>query len=79
MISEIRNGVDKAYLFVAVVQTSKLVHARLYRQMTRSIVAFFSKRRWGIACRVHTMLADNGVQSCGNPPDGLIIALGMPS
>lgn len=62
-IAELRYEGGKAYLFVAVDRTSKLVFARIYRKATKLVAAGFLKALVrAIPYKVHTVLTDNGVQ-----------------
>lgn len=62
-IAELHYGGGKAYLFVAVDRTSKLVFARIYRKATKLVAAGFLKALIGaVPYRIHTVLTDNGVQ-----------------
>jgi transposase-like protein len=62
-IAELRYEGGKAYLFVAVDRTSKLVFARIYRKATKLVAAGFLKALLSaVPYRIHTVLTDNGVQ-----------------
>lgn len=62
-IAELRHESGKAYLFVAVDRTSKLVFARIYRKATKLVAAGFLKALANaVPYRIHTVLTDNGVQ-----------------
>ncbi len=62
-IAELRYQGGKAYLFVAVDRTSKLVFARIYRKATKLVAAGFLKALLiAVPYRIHTVLTDNGVQ-----------------
>jgi transposase InsO family protein len=62
-IAELRHEGGKAYLFVAVDRTSKLVFARIYRKATKLVAAGFLKALlMAVPYRIHTVLTDNGVQ-----------------
>lgn len=62
-IAELRYEGGKAFLFVAVDRTSKLVFARIYRQATKLAAAAFLKVLVRtVPYRIHTVLTDNGVQ-----------------
>ena len=62
-IAELRYQGGKAFLFVAVDRTSKLVFARIYRQATKLAAAAFLKVLVRtVPYRIHTVLTDNGVQ-----------------
>jgi transposase InsO family protein len=62
-IAELHYEGGKAYLFVAVDRTSKLVFARIYRKATKLVAAGFLKALIGaVPYRIHTVLTDNGVQ-----------------
>ena len=62
-IAELRYEGGKAFLFVAVDRTSKLVFARIYRQATKLAAAAFLKVLVKtVPYRIHTVLTDNGVQ-----------------
>lgn len=62
-IAELRYEGGKAYLFVAVDRTSKLVFARIYRKATKLVAAGFLRALlMAIPYRIHTVLTDNGVQ-----------------
>jgi transposase InsO family protein len=62
-IAELRYEGGKAYLFVAVDRTSKLVFARIYRKATKLVAAGFLKALLrAVPYRIHTVLTDNGVQ-----------------
>ncbi|MFJ5489321.1 IS481 family transposase, partial [Hansschlegelia beijingensis] len=62
-IAELRYEGGKAYLFVAVDRTSKLVFARIYRKATKLVAAGFLKALlMAVPYRIHTVLTDNGVQ-----------------
>jgi transposase-like protein len=62
-IAELRYEGGKAFIYVAVDLTSKLVFARIYRRATKLIAAGFLKAliRW-VPYKIHTILTDNGVQ-----------------
>ncbi|ROT93427.1 IS481 family transposase [Altererythrobacter sp. FM1] len=62
-IAELRYEGGKAFIYVAVDRTSKLVFARIYRRATKLIAAGFLKAliRW-VPYKIHTILTDNGVQ-----------------
>ena len=62
-IAELRHEGGKAYLFVAVDRTSKLVFARIYRKATKLVASGFLKALIKtVPYKVHTILTDNGVQ-----------------
>lgn len=62
-IAELRYEGGKAYLFVAVDRTSKLVFARIYRKATKLVAAGFLKALLrAVPYKIHTVLTDNGVQ-----------------
>jgi transposase InsO family protein len=62
-IAELRTAEGKAFLFVAVDRTSKLVAARLYRKATKlAAQAFLEVLLREVPYRIHTVLTDNGVQ-----------------
>lgn len=62
-IAELRCAGGKAYLFVAVDRTSKLVFARIYRKATKLVAAGFLKALlMAVPYKIHTVLTDNGVQ-----------------
>lgn len=62
-IAELRYEGGKAYLFVAVDRTSKLVFARIYRKATKLVAAGFLKALlMAVPYKIHTVLTDNGVQ-----------------
>ena len=62
-IAELHYEGGKAYLFVAVDRTSKIVFARIYRKATKLVASGFLKALVGaVPYRVHTVLTDNGVQ-----------------
>jgi transposase InsO family protein len=62
-ICELRTAEGKAYLFVAVDRTSKLVFARLYRKANKlAAQAFLKVLIRTVPYRIHTVLTDNGVQ-----------------
>lgn len=62
-IAELRYEGGKAYLFVAVDRTSKLVFARIYRKATKLVASGFLKALIKtVPYKVHTILTDNGVQ-----------------
>jgi transposase InsO family protein len=62
-IAELRTAEGKAFLFVAVDRTSKLVVARLYRKATKlAAQAFLKVLLREVPYRIHTVLTDNGVQ-----------------
>lgn len=62
-IAELRYEGGKAYLFVAVDRTSKLVFARIYRKATKLVAAGFLKALlMAVLYQIHTVLTDNGVQ-----------------
>jgi transposase InsO family protein len=62
-IAEVRVAEAKAYLFVAVDRTAKLVVARLYRRATSRVAATFLKVLVkAVPYRIHTVLTDNGIQ-----------------
>lgn len=53
----------KAFLFVAVDRTSKIVVARIYRKATKLVAAGFLKALIKtVPYKIHTVLTDNGVQ-----------------
>ena len=61
-ITALRGG-GKAYLFVAVDRTLKLVFARIYRKATKLVAAGFLKALVrAVTYQVHAVLTDNGVQ-----------------
>lgn len=62
-IAELRYEGGKAYLFVAVDRTSKLVFARIYRKATKLVASGFLRALIiTVPYKVHTVLTDNGVQ-----------------
>ncbi len=62
-IAELRYEAGKAYLYVAVDRTSKLVFARIYRRATKLVAAGFLKALIRtVPYKIHTILTDNGVQ-----------------
>ena len=62
-IAELRYEDGKAYLYVAVDRTSKLVFARIYRRATKLVAAGFLKALIRtVPYKIHTILTDNGVQ-----------------
>lgn len=62
-IAELRFEGGKAFLFVAVDRTSKLVFARLYRKATKLAAgAFLRVLAKTVPYKIHTVLTDNGVQ-----------------
>lgn len=62
-IAELRFEGGKAFLFVAIDRTSKLIFARLYRKATKLAAAAFLKvLAKTVPYRIHTVLTDNGVQ-----------------
>jgi transposase InsO family protein len=62
-IAELRHEGGKAFLYVAVDRTSKLVFARIYRKATKLAAAGFLKALVKtVPYRIHTVLTDNGVQ-----------------
>ena len=62
-IAELRYEGGKAYLFVAVDRTSKLVFARIYRKATKLVAADFLKALLNaVPYKIDTVLTDNGVQ-----------------
>lgn len=62
-IAELQYESGKAYLFVAVDRTSKLVFARIYRKATKLVAAGFLKALVrAVPYKIHTVLTDNGVQ-----------------
>lgn len=62
-IAELRYEGGKAFLYVAVDRTSKLVFARIYRSATKLAAAAFLKVLVKtVPYRIHTVLTDNGVQ-----------------
>lgn len=62
-IAELRYEDGKAYLYVAVDRTSKLVFARIYRRATMLVAAGFLKALIRtVPYKIHTILTDNGVQ-----------------
>ncbi|MGD9812665.1 MAG: IS481 family transposase [Sphingobium sp.] len=62
-IAELRYAGGKAYLYVAVDRTSKLVFARIYRKATKLAAAGFLKALIKtVPYKIHTVLTDNGVQ-----------------
>ncbi len=61
-ICELRTAEGKAYLFVAVDRTSKLVFARLYRKANKlAAQAFLKVLIRTVPYKIHTILTDNGV------------------
>lgn len=61
--AELRYEGGKAYLFVAVDRTSKLVFARIYRKAAKLVAAGFLKVLVrAVSYKIHTVLTDNGVQ-----------------
>lgn len=62
-IAELRYECGKAFLFVAVERTSKIVVARIYRKATKLVAAGFLKALIKtVRYKIHTVLTDNGVQ-----------------
>jgi transposase InsO family protein len=62
-IAELRYEGGKAFLYVAVDRTSKLVFARIYRRATKLVAAGFLKALIkNVPYKIHTVLTDNGVQ-----------------
>lgn len=62
-IAELRCAEGKAFLFVAVDRTSKLVFARIYRTAGKMTArGFLLSLLRSVPYRVHTVLTDNGVQ-----------------
>ncbi|TPW25981.1 IS481 family transposase [Pararhizobium mangrovi] len=62
-IAELRHEGGKAFLFVAVDRTSKIVFARIYRKATKLVAAGFLKAFVRtVPYTIHTVLTDNGVQ-----------------
>jgi len=62
-IAELHYAGGKAYLFVAVDRTSKLVFARIYRKATKLVASSFLEALVGaVPYQVHTVLTENGVQ-----------------
>jgi transposase InsO family protein len=62
-IAELRYEGGKAFLFVAVDRTSKIVVARIYRKATKLVAAGFLKALVKtVPYKIHTVLTDNGVQ-----------------
>ena len=62
-IAELRHEGGKAFLFVAVDRTSKIVFARIYRKATKLVAAGFIKALVKtVPYKIHTVLTDNGVQ-----------------
>lgn len=61
-IAELRYEGGKAFLYVAVDRTSKLVFARIYRRATEMVAAGFLKSLIRtVPYNIHTVLTDNGV------------------
>ncbi|EIZ78177.1 integrase catalytic subunit, partial [Novosphingobium sp. Rr 2-17] len=61
-IAELRHEGGKAFLYVAVDRTSKLVFARIYRKATKLVAAGFLKSLIRtVPYRIHTVLTDNGL------------------
>ncbi|UWF59418.1 IS481 family transposase [Brucella sp. 2716] len=62
-IAELRYEGGKAFLYVAVDRTSKIVFARIYRKATKLAAAGFLKAFVKtVPHKIHTVLTDNGVQ-----------------
>ena len=62
-IAELRHEGGKAFLFVAVDRTSKIVFARIYRKATKLVAAGFIKALVKtVPYKIHTVLTVNGVQ-----------------
>ncbi|QNQ64247.1 IS481 family transposase [Brucella sp. 6810] len=62
-IAELRYEGGKAFLYVAVDRTSKIVFARIYRKATKLVAAGFLKALVKtVPYKIHTVLTDNGVQ-----------------
>jgi flavin reductase (DIM6/NTAB) family NADH-FMN oxidoreductase RutF len=61
--AEVRTGEGKLYLFVAIDRTSKFAVARLHEEATRPTACQFLEELLAVvACRIHTLLTDNGIQ-----------------
>lgn len=62
-IAELRYEGGKAFLFVAVDRTSKIVVTRIYRKATKLVAAgFFKALVKTVPYKIHTVLTDNGIQ-----------------
>lgn len=65
-IAELRHEGGKAFLYVAVDRTSKLVFARIYRKATKLVAAGFLKSLFRtVPYRIHTMLSDGVTSATG--------------
>ena len=70
-IAELRHEGGKAYLFVAVDRTSKLVFARIYRKATKLVAAGFLKALANaVPYRIHTVLTEDRTRYSGNRGPG---------
>ena len=62
-IAEVHTEEGKLYLFVAIDRTSKLAYAELHKSQKRAIaVGFLVRLIKRVPYRIHTVLADNGIQ-----------------
>ena len=62
-IAELRYEGGKAFLFIAVDRTSKIVFARIYRKARKLVAAgFLEALVKTVPYKIHTVLTDNGVQ-----------------
>jgi transposase InsO family protein len=67
-IAEVRTEEGKLYLFVAIDRTSKFAVARLYHEATRPTACQFLEELLKVVpYRIHTLLADNGIQFAEQP------------
>jgi transposase InsO family protein len=66
-ICEVRCAEGKLFLYVAIDRTSKLVHAELHTQATRSVATQMLSNLLQIAYRIHIVLTDNGIQFTHTP------------
>ena len=67
-IAEVRTEGGKLYLFVAIDQTSKLAYTELHNKaISQRASAFLRSLIETVPYKIHTVLTDNGVQSCDLP------------
>ena len=67
-IAEVRTEEGKLYLFVAIDQTSKLAYTELHNKaISQRASAFLRSLIETVPYKIHTVLTDNGVQSCDLP------------
>ena len=69
-IAEVRTEDGKLYMFVAIERTSKFTYVELHPRMTKMIAAAFVRQTIkALPYKIHTILADNGLQFTNHKKD----------